>query len=116
MTSEECEKAYVDLIVTREVIKEAIKKSGNSFNPLGIFDKATNVFARLIREHFNNPPLEYEELEPFMWIWDKQVGEYHQVRCIYEDEDGKEIEFYEPHYTDTTDFEKNRFFRKRVEE
>jgi len=69
----------------------------------------------LIHEHFDNPPLEFEELKPNMWVWDNEDKKYNKIIEI----NGDKISFY---YI-TSDvmryickFEPNRFYRKEVQE
>lgn len=62
-TKEECEKAYTDLEISLAVLKRAIEGNEELINPVGIFNRALVTFARLIHEHFYNPPLKFEELE-----------------------------------------------------
>lgn len=76
--SEECEKSYMDLIVTREVLNELIKRTVNDdvLNPLSIFDKATVIFARLIKEHFElvkKYEMALEKLEESEWEYKGKV-------------------------------------------
>ena len=75
----------------------------------------------LINEHFDNPPLKWEELKEGMWVWDNICKEY--VRCYPntsccgekcvcywgEHRDGDFV------YLDNLIFEENRFYRKQVE-
>ena len=142
MNKKECERAYADLEVCREVMRESIERNGEIINPVSSFDKAMVMFARLIDEHFDNPPLKFEELEIGMWVWDKQYkrflntgnkyvlcedGKYHfapfydDFLCgnLYDfvntdgfDDDGNEIGY---EIILKKRFE-NRFYRKQVEE
>lgn len=75
-----------------------------------------------IEEHFENPPLEFEELKPNMWVWDDIDKEYTKIygtgfyqiddiwakkgtELVYIGEDKQFYIFYEP----------NRFYRKEVQ-
>lgn len=69
----------------------------------------------LIKEHFDNPPLEFEELKQGMWVWDNKDKKYNKITEI----NGDKIGFY---YI-TSDvmryickFKPNRFYRKEVQE
>lgn len=105
-------------------------------------DKNYQILEKLIDEHFDNPPLKFEELEIGMWVWDKQYkrflntgnkyvlcedGKYHfapfydDFLCgnLYDfvntdgfDDDGNEIGY---EIILKKRFE-NRFYRKQVEE
>ena len=69
MNKKECERAYADLEVCREVMRESIERNGEIINPVSSFDKAMVMFARLIEDHFDNPPLKFEELKEKTWYW-----------------------------------------------
>ena len=71
-------------------------------------DGCYNVLMGLINEHFDNPPLKFEELEVGMWVWDNKEKRYSKIESFA----WIQIYFYD--YTD--DFEENRFYRKQVEE
>ena len=105
-------------------------------------DKNYQILEKLIDEHFDNPPLKFEELEVGMWLWDKpykrflntgnkyvlcEDGKYHfapfydDFLCgnLYDfvntdgfDDDGNEIGY---EIILKKRFE-NRFYRKQVEE
>lgn len=78
-----------------------------------------DVLEQLIREHFDNQPLKFEELKEGMWIWDNQLKWFFNVAVCdvkvqgYESlkmfkvgkyEGGSMLMIYEP----------NRFYRKEV--
>lgn len=105
-------------------------------------EKAQDTIMQLIENHFDNPPLKFEELEVGMWVWDKpykrflntgnkyvlcEDGKYHfapfydDFLCgnLYDfvntdgfDDDGNEIGY---EIILKKRFE-NRFYRKQVEE
>ena len=78
----------------------------------------SGVLFKLIKEHFDNPPLKWEELHEDMWVWDNYTEEYITVYC------DKFANCYRFYYAGTEiskkifekDFEENRYFRKQVEE
>lgn len=121
MNREECERAYADLEVCREVMRESIERNGEIINPVSSFDKAMVMFARLIEDHFDNPPLKFEEItEDEVPYWDKieqtwclVSGEGDEV-CIYSIF-GTDIPKYITKYNFISKYE-NRFYRKQVEE
>ena len=114
MNKEECERAYADLVFCREVMRESIERNGEIINPVSSFDKAMVIFARLIEDHFDNPPLKFEELEVGMWVWYKPLKQW---KKIYE-MDHDRICFLWIEFDDgyVVDFEENMFYRKQVEE
>ena len=105
-------------------------------------EKAQDTIMQLIENHFDNPPMKFEELEVGMWVWDKpykrflntgnkyvlcEDGKYHfapfynDFLCgnLYDfvntdgfDDDGNEIGY---EIILKKRFE-NRFYRKQVEE
>lgn len=80
----------------------------------------------LIKEHFDNPPLKFEELKKGVWLWDNKNKCYFEcepaistdmAECVTyisfwyntgEDEDN----FFEEY----EEFEENRFYRKQVKD
>ena len=78
-------------------------------------------FKELIDEHFDNPPLEWEEIKPKMWVWSKSMkswiyifkphdwkpikGIRYSHRLIYHSADGYYM-----------DYKRNEFYRKEVQE
>ena len=89
-------------------------KSGNE--EVLVYEDANKMLTQLINEHFDNPPLKFEELEFFKPYWDNDenawcyfapVGKNKRV-CVYlgVEECPVYYEFKIP---------KNRYFRKQVE-
>ena len=76
--------------------------------------KAQAVFTleQLINEHFDNPPLKFEELEVGMWVWDNKRKEYFKISEIRQ----KWRYFFFEYVAGFTDFEENRFYRYQVKE
>lgn len=111
MNKEECEIAYADLEFCREVMRESIERNGEIINPVSSFDKAMVMFARLIDEHFDNPPLKFEELEVGMWVWDNKRKEWCVLAAFWKDALNR---YYVSGLSDSP-FEENRFYRKQVE-
>lgn len=117
MNREECERAYADLEVCREVMRESIERNGEIINPVSSFDKAMVMFARLIEEHFDNPPLKFDELEEEMWVWDNKEKMYIKSCNNFDtEENGKGIRVQMGFDLVRIKFEENRFYRKQVEE
>lgn len=112
MNESKCREALNNLknvIITRHYDKELAKEY-------------IEVLEDLIEEHFNNPPLKFEELKKYMWVWDNEYESYMQIMYVTP---RKEIEVYMPSYIDGDfqgiyveefKFEENRFFRKQVEQ
>ena len=110
LTKEECEKAYNNLY-------------DGSYDVGHDFQVDYDVIEKLINEHFDNPPLKFEELHDKMWVWDNNEKEYVKCspnknllgeRCVWFwwsdfNPDGE----YEEDYLI---FEENRFYRYEVKE
>lgn len=81
------------------------------------FDEDTNVISKLIKEHFDNPPLEFEELKEGMFVWDNKHHTYILIDRI-EETYKKTIYFYAIGWEccENMEFEPNRFYRKEVQE
>ena len=70
-----------------------------------------SLLRRLIEEHFDNPPLKWEELKPNMWVWDNKCDSYYKISDL---DEFKGIMFEGGFYYEW--FEENRYFRKQVDE
>ena len=98
LTKEECLEAYNNLY-------------DGSYDTGHDFKVDYDVIKQLINEHFDNPPLKFEELHDKMWVWDNKYKEYcyiYFIAGVY------------PHrkYIDNCEskFEENRFYLKEVKE
>lgn len=91
--------------------------------------ESCRIFEKLMYEHFDNPPLTFEELKENMWVWDNKLKEWRKVleKLIVGVSEGSE--FYEDIYVKGTKviriglhkfdwkdilFESKRFYRKEV--
>ena len=117
LTKKECDKAYTDLEISLTVLKRAIEGNEELINPVGIFNRALVTFARLIHEHFSNPPLKFEELKEGMFVWDNKHHTYIKIDRIWESYN-KTIYFYAIGWEccENTEYESNRFYRKEVQD
>lgn len=111
LTKEECEKS---LKIFYEIADKFVL---NNYLFMGSYI-ALKV---LIQEHFENPPLEFEELQEEMWIWDNQLKWFFKVVICNVKVEGYEslkmfkVEKYEGGST-LMIYEPNRFYRKEVQE
>lgn len=100
LNKEECENALINICSSNSKVKDR------------------KTFKQLIHEHFDNPPLKFEELKPDMWVWDNDRKEYSKiVDVIGWDEDEDEPAFlivFEPNEYDC--WVENRFYKKEVED
>lgn len=72
-----------------------------------MLQEADDKLKQLINEHFDNPPLKFEELHEGMWVWDNEDKEW--------------CKFISEHLFEYMDgyggvFEENRFYRYEVKE
>lgn len=94
LTKEECEKALMNICSSNAKMEDR------------------KVFYQLINEHFDNPPLKFEELKEGMWVWDSKFKSYYKVKCT----NVCEYLYTSVEFADSTEdvFEENRFYRKQV--
>lgn len=105
MNESKCREALNNLknvIITRHYDKELTKEY-------------IEVLEDLITEHFDNPPLKFEELRKNMWVWDDVKKNYDQMKCITiinsEKRPYKYIDF---ERNGVIEFKEGRFYRKQV--
>lgn len=118
LTKEECLRAVRVLACRNE--------SGEGIEALyPYFKLEIDCLLELIHEQFDNPPLKWEELEPDMWVWDNVDKEFIKIieTRIADEYDDYFVEgikavrlFNHISYWCDYAFEKNRFYRKQVEE
>ena len=103
LTKEECENA---LGILRNV------EIGESED----VEQANDIFEKLIKEHFDNQPLKFEELKEGMFVWDNKHHTCIKIDRIWESYN-KTIYFYAIGWEccENTEYEPNRFYRKEVE-
>mgnify|MGYP004512741497 CR=1 FL=1 len=118
LTKKECIEAYDNLYWQSCELEEM--KTGVD-NVCCLYDEDLEKIKELINEHFDNPPLKFDEIELDMLIFEKgKIPKF--VLAI--DKENKIIAYVSrSNYTslnkiDTqfVKFEENRFYRKRVEE
>ncbi|MFQ6914365.1 MAG: hypothetical protein ACLVE4_00145 [Longicatena caecimuris] len=85
MNKEECEKAIVTI---NEYAFDVPTE-----NQVGVYEfiDAIELIDKLIEEHFDNSPIELEELIDGNWYWCNEFG--WGLTNIYEDEDGDHYKF-----------------------
>lgn len=102
MTKEEC----LEALETLCTFADGNPNSSGEF--VGkMLQEADDKLKQLINEHFDNPPLKFEELHEGMWVWDSKEKEC----CKY-------IGYHVFEYLDGygSEFEENRFYRYEVKE
>lgn len=71
----------------------------------------------LIKEHFDNPPLKFEEIEDLDILWHNKREEYIKVTSKFINKIGKEticFVYFGSDYEDYDYFEEGMFYRKEV--
>ena len=72
-----------------------------------------DVLSQLIDEHFDNPPLKFEELKENMWVWDNKYKEYIYIEGGF----GEHCFEYRCAISNSVRrFEENRFYEREVKE
>ena len=111
LTKEECEKAL-----------DRVARFCSWFNPYKCperikFKNELDILDKLIEQHFDNPPLKFEELKEGMFVWDNKHHTYIKIDRIWESYN-KAIYFYSIGWEccENTEYEPNRFYRKEVRE
>lgn len=112
LTRKDYEKALNGL---RELEKEDNSKKLSIKN---VPQLKADTLNELIHEHFDNPPLEFEELKPNMWVWDNKRKAKLLIGYCYSKDDMLTIIFQNPedYKYIHLDFEENRFYRKEVKD
>ena len=113
LTRKDYEKALNGL---RELEKEDNSKKLSIKN---VPQLKADTLNELIHEHFDNPPLEFEELKPNMWVWDNEMKEWIQIVHLTNFLGAtKFVNFYINGLSELIDseYEPNRFYRKEVQE
>jgi hypothetical protein len=111
LTKEECEKAL-----------DRVARFCSWFSPYKCHENLKlkneiDILFDLIEEHFDNQPLELEELKEGMFVWDNRHHTYIKIDRIWESYN-KTIYFYAIGWEccENTEYEPNRFYRKEVQE
>ena len=106
LTKEECEKAL------DSIYKVADKLVLNHNIFIGSYD----ILKKLIHEHFDNPPLEWEEIKVNDVIFDKELKETIKIKdkFIFDDIKNITFEIFGSNRTYARTYEENRFYRKEV--
>lgn len=109
----ECSEALTRLL-RPYFAKVSVQDVYHSINKGNSIEEDSNLLTLLIHEYFDNPPLKFEELKEKMWVWDNKMVLYIRIAKII----GKTI--YVEDFLYGFDcygrYEKNRFYRKEVQE
>ena len=113
ITREKCEQAYIDLEISREVLKRALESNCELINPANIFDKALVTFARLISEHFDNPPLTIDDLQMDQEVYCKGYDETVLNLGVDRENNSVLLSKFDRKRWFEYDFEPNEFYRRK---
>ena len=119
------------MMLTKEECLEALRDI--EFNlPISYINSEYGLFGRcayvgqieilknLIYEHFNNPPLKFEELKENMWVWDNYWEEYFEISEVYSNTKEIDVLIHQNKINqkryETIKYTPNRFYRKEVQE
>lgn len=98
-------------------MEEAYFDSDTCLGAMKRFSKNIELFYGLLEEHFDNPPLKFEELKEDMWVWDNKDKRW---MCIERIKNVLICMNSYKHYLYANGvpiiFEENRFYRKQVGE
>lgn len=115
LTEKDCNEALDWLYALSVSCKEEVHEHRSSF--LG---EKYNLIKQLIEEHFDNPPLKFEELKENMWVWDNNWNQYFEICEIYPQTKEFDVLIHQNRINklryEPMKFEENRFYRKQVEE
>ena len=111
-------KGGIDMLSKEECLEALteIKMYGSINIPL----YSLEVIENLIGEHFDNPPLKFEELKEGMWIWDNYWEEYFEISEVYSNTKEIDVLIHQNKINqrryETIKYTPNRFYRKEVQE
>lgn len=111
MTKEECLKALNNLSRYANIGREKHGAGGCVVD--NFVSNNESVIYDLICDHFDNPPLKFEELKEGDWIWDNLHKTYIHIFAF--DIVSPSVKIIQTD-DDYTPFEPNRLYRKQVEE
>ena len=113
LTKEECEKALKNIALSYDA--EYVNECNDEF--CQAMKNYIKILENLIEQHFDNPPLKFEELKEGMFVWDNKHHTYIKIDRIWESYN-KTIYFYAIGWEccENTEYEPNRFYRKEVKD
>lgn len=123
LTKEECENACLYLLehcyeTDAPALENGDKHKTYTFTPAGF--KESEIFKKLIEEHFTPQPLKFEDLKPGMWVWDNFFTTFTRVENTYLYSDDalakgtKMITFYCDAGVITRLFKENRYYPVQI--
>lgn len=110
ITKEQCEQAL-------DHFEKCYWDQDNSYSAMNGVRKDLDILNKLIHEHFDNPPLKFEEIKENDFIFDKKTKERAKVRETRNTDGEKYIIFFQGYRCwdfYIKKYEPNRFYRKEV--
>lgn len=68
-------------MLTKEICAQALNDM-KMYGGINIPPLAIDIFKRLIEEHFNPQPLEFEDLKAGMWVWNSHFKNCERIYSI----------------------------------
>jgi len=101
-----------------ELFNERYLKEHPLYDQIKKFNNSNHFesLKKLIKEHFDNPSIKFEELKLYIPFWDKKENEWCYFTTLNSDSTGVKISINELPYIQAFIFEENRFYRKQVED
>ena len=82
-----------------------------------LFENEYKILNNLIKEHFDNPPLKFEDLKEEIWVWDNKEKTYIKSCNNYDTKEyGKGIRVQIGFDLVRINYEENRYYRKQVKD
>ena len=113
LTKEECEEALENIANLELQEYEGLYGRIKYVGDIRFYDY--RLLRRLIKEHFDNPPLDFGQFKQNMWIWDIKRKQWMQVYSgSYVMYGEKWLDVYTVGYDEVEDikYEDDRFYRK----
>ena len=116
LNRDECDNALTRLL-RPYFAKVDVQNVYHDINRGHSIDEDSNLLTLLIMEHFNNPPLKWDELKEDMWIWDSKECEYIFIDRLWISDSNKKMMIYKGLGSQVKgEFIEDRFYRKEVQE
>ena len=106
LTKEECESAF-----------KKIEKHFEENELIEAYEDELGAIYFALEQHFDNPPLKWEELKEGMWVWDNLKKEFIQIEYL---DDIIECKYLNAYTVPSNEYERiysnNRFYRREVQD
>lgn len=129
LTKKECEKALNALYDENDEMEDYASTFSfdDNYIPQCAYERARkycfDTLKQLIAEHFDNPPLKFDDLKPGMWVWDDEEKWYMKIVFLFAPCKQYHFKGSFKVWADSCErsldfvvFEENRFYRRQKEE